>query len=52
MDKILLVEDDVALGYALEFSLTDEGYNVTRACTIDEAKNYFENDDFDLTYKA
>lgn len=48
MDKILLVEDDVALGYALEFSLTDEGYNVTRACTIDEAKNYFENDDFDL----
>lgn len=48
MDKILLVEDDVALGYALEFSLTDEGYNVTRAYTIDEAKNYFENDDFDL----
>lgn len=48
MDKILLVEDDVTLGYALEFSLTDEGYNVTRACTIDEAKNYFENDDFDL----
>ena len=48
MDNILFVEDDVALGYALEFSLTDEGYNITRACTISEAKNYFSKEVFDL----
>ncbi|RDY24373.1 DNA-binding response regulator [Romboutsia maritimum] len=48
MVKILFVEDDVALGYALEFSLIDEGYNITRACTISEAKNYFSKEDFNL----
>lgn len=48
MDKILFVEDDVALGYALEFSLNDEGYSITRACTINEAKNYFNEQEFDL----
>jgi two-component system, OmpR family, response regulator VicR len=48
MTKILLVEDDDALGYALEFSLIDEGYNIARASTINEAKNYFNKDKFDL----
>ncbi|MGL5692438.1 MAG: response regulator transcription factor [Peptostreptococcaceae bacterium] len=48
MAKILFVEDDDALGYALEFSLIDEGYNITRACTINDAKNYFNKDEFDL----
>lgn len=48
MNKILFVEDDVALGYALEFSLIDEGFNIKRACTINDAKNYFDKDDFDL----
>ena len=48
MAKILFVEDDDALGYALEFSLTDEGYNIIRACTINEAKDYFNKEEFDL----
>ncbi|MGL6107014.1 response regulator transcription factor [Romboutsia sp.] len=48
MNKILFVEDDDALGYALEFSLTDEGYNIKRACTIKQAKEYFNEKEFDL----
>lgn len=48
MTKILFVEDDDALGCALEFSLMDEGYNITRACTINEAKNQFNKDEFEL----
>lgn len=48
MDKILFVEDDVALGYALEFALNDEGYSVKRACTINEAKSYFNEEEFNL----
>ena len=38
MDRILMVEDDLAFGTALEFSLTDEGYAVTRAGSIREAR--------------
>lgn len=48
MNKILFVEDDVALGYALEFSLNDEGFNIIRACSINEAKNCFSEEEFDL----
>lgn len=48
MTKILFVEDDDALGCALEFSLMDEGYNITRACTINEAKEAFNKDEFEL----
>lgn len=48
MAKILFVEDDDALGFALEFSLTDEGYNITRACTINDAKTQFNENKFDL----
>ncbi|WP_250675115.1 response regulator transcription factor [Paraclostridium ghonii] len=48
MTKILFVEDDDALGCALEFSLMDEGYDITRACTINEAKEAFNKDEFEL----
>ena len=48
MTKILFVEDDDALGYALEFSLIDEGYKIIRACTIEDAKNNFNKDDFNI----
>ena len=48
MIKILLVEDDGALGYALEFSLVDEGYNVTRATTLEQAKENFNNNKYNL----
>lgn len=48
MAKILLVEDDSALGYALEFSLIDEGYEVTRATTIKDAEDNFNKDSYNL----
>ncbi|MBW6411595.1 response regulator transcription factor [Clostridium weizhouense] len=43
MIKILLVEDDSALGYALEFSLLDEGYEVVKVTSQNEAEEVFNN---------
>ncbi|MBE5106502.1 response regulator transcription factor [Bacillus thuringiensis] len=47
--KILLVEDDEALGLAIEFSLRNEGYEVTRVSSVKEAKHQFVHNTFDLT---
>ncbi|NRR24194.1 response regulator transcription factor [Brevibacillus sp. MS2.2] len=49
MNKILLVEDDEALGLAIEFSLKNEGYEVVRAASVKEAKQEFVQHTFDLT---
>lgn len=49
MNSILLVEDDEALGLAIEFSLKNEGYEVVRATSVKEAKNLFEHHAFDLS---
>ncbi|MDY3013856.1 MAG: response regulator transcription factor [Evtepia sp.] len=38
MSQILLVEDDMSLGAALEFSLSDEGFTVERARTLAQAR--------------
>lgn len=48
MINILFVEDDMALGYALEFSLVDEGFNVVRVDTLQDARNKFSNEKFDI----
>ncbi|WP_088832453.1 response regulator transcription factor [Paenibacillus tyrfis] len=48
MNKILLVEDDEALGLAIEFSLINEGYEVVRASSVKEAKQQFDHNPFDL----
>jgi len=48
MSRILFVEDDIALGYALDFSLIDEGFEVVRVGTIQEAKSKFNKGNFDL----
>ncbi|QOT01022.1 response regulator transcription factor [Brevibacterium sp. JNUCC-42] len=48
MNKILLVEDDEALGLAIEFSLINEGYKVFRASSVKEAKHQFDHNTFDL----
>lgn len=48
MSRILFVEDDIALGYALDFSLIDEGFEVERVGTIQEAKSKFSKGNFDL----
>ncbi len=41
MNKILLVEDDQNLGANLKRFLSDEGYDVTLATTLDEGKSVF-----------
>jgi two-component system, OmpR family, response regulator VicR len=46
--KILLVEDDEALGIAIEFSLRNEGYEVIRASTVKKAKHEFAHHTFAL----
>ncbi|BAH43857.1 two-component response regulator [Brevibacillus brevis NBRC 100599] len=48
LHKILLVEDDEALGLAIEFSLRNEGYEVVRASSVKEAKHQFDQQPFDL----
>lgn len=48
MSRILFVEDDTDLGYALDFSLIDEGFEVVRVATIQEAKSKFNKGNFDL----
>lgn len=48
MARILFVEDDIALGYALEFSLIDEGYEIVRVSTIYDAKEKHNQSKFDL----
>jgi two-component system response regulator VicR len=48
MSRILFVEDDISLGYALDFSLIDEGFEVVRVGTIQEAKSKFSKGNFDL----
>ena len=42
MSKILLVEDDAALGAALEFSLVDEGFEIRRAVDLQAARSLFQ----------
>ncbi|KMY31806.1 transcriptional regulator [Lysinibacillus xylanilyticus] len=48
MNKILLVEDDEALGLAIEFSLKNEGYEVIRASSVKEARNQYDHTIFKL----
>lgn len=48
MYNILLVEDDEALAMGIEFSLKDEGYEVLRAATAEEAKNRLQSEKADL----
>lgn len=48
MTSILFIEDDLALGFALEFSLKDEGFKVERVTNLKEAKDKFSNNSYDL----
>ncbi len=48
MNRILLVEDDEALAMGIEFSLSDENYDVKRVSTVRETKKFFESELFDL----
>ena len=46
--KVFLLEDDNAITVALKYSLEQEGYSVTAARTVLEAKNIIENENFKL----
>jgi DNA-binding response OmpR family regulator len=48
MNRILLLEDDEALALGIEFTLKDEGYNVTRCACVEEAIKVFDEDAFDI----
>lgn len=48
MVRILLLEDDASLALGLEFSLKEEGYDVTHVSLVEECKEIFEQEPFDL----
>ncbi len=48
MSKILVVEDDSTILGALEFTLLDEGYEVTLAQTVEAATYEIDKNSFDL----
>lgn len=43
MERILLVEDDIALGDALVFSLLDEGFDVQQIGTLAQARAFLQD---------
>lgn len=48
MYRLLLVEDDESLALGIEFSLKDGGYDVATASTVEQGKNLFHLEQFDL----
>jgi len=48
MVKILLVEDDATLAMGMEYTLKNEGFDVTVASTLKEARESIENYNIDL----
>ncbi|WP_454054618.1 response regulator transcription factor [Clostridium sp. Marseille-Q7071] len=48
MNRILLVEDDEGLALGIEFTLKDEGFEVTRAEDVEEALKVFNENEFDV----
>lgn len=47
-NRILLVEDEDSLAAGLEYNLTEEGYQITRAADGKAALEYIHNQSFDL----
>ncbi|MFC5703969.1 response regulator transcription factor [Cohnella faecalis] len=48
MNHILLVEDDVNFVFGIEYTLSSEGYTVTLAGSLEEARKVFANGSIDL----
>lgn len=48
MSRLLLVEDDEALALGIEFTLKDEGYEVSRGATLKEGRAFLNSNTFDL----
>jgi len=48
MNKLLLIEDDMALAMATAFAIETEGFKVTQVSTLKEAKEQLTKEDFSL----
>ena len=48
MKKILLVEDDDILAFSIEYTLENEGFDVTYAKNLKEAREKISNNEFNL----
>ncbi|MFR1710171.1 MAG: response regulator transcription factor [Clostridium sp.] len=48
MNRILLVEDDEALALGVEYTLREEGYQVSGVGSIEHGKEEFNKEEFDL----
>ena len=46
--KILLVEDDLTLAMGIEYSLKNEGFEVTHSSCVEEAMTAINDNDFDM----
>ncbi len=46
--EILLLEDDSALALGIEYTLSEEGFHITKTGTLEEAKKTFEAKQLDL----
>ena len=47
--KIFLLEDDDAIGMGLKYSLEKEGYEVTHAKSVAEAKKAWKTKEYDIS---
>lgn len=48
LNRLLLVEDDESLALGIEFTLEDEGYEVTRTASAEETKNILKEENYSL----
>lgn len=48
MNRILLVEDDEALALGIEYTLTEEGYEVVTASRLSDGRDLFDNSKFSI----
>lgn len=46
--KVLLVEDDMTLAMGIEYSLNNEGFNVTHVSTLSEARVQANNEEYNI----
>lgn len=48
VNNILLVEDDSTLAYGIAYTLKNEGFDVARAVSLEEAREAFRKNEYDL----
>lgn len=48
MQKILMVEDDSTIAFAMKYALEQEGFNVDVSNNIEYARKYLKNNEYDL----